>query len=236
MTRALILEDFGPVGHGRDAISDAVPAPKAQAPVDGGPVALTARTAALEDAADAGPEGADLEAFEQGYRSGWDDCIANEQEERRRIGADLAKALSEAALMAEAVRAEMLSGLAPLLEQIARQLLPAMAADAILPQLCEEVDQIARTHVETHLEILASPAACPAIERLLSGGPVTDLAVTPEPAFADGQVVLRFAGQRREIDLSGAVVRMSEAIRAFSSDASRGSVFQSAPEREAGAA
>ncbi len=42
-----------------------------------------------------------------------------------------------------------------------------------------------------------------------------DLRLTPEPAFADGRVALRFAGEAREIDLSAMVDAMATAIRDF---------------------
>ncbi|KPQ17988.1 MAG: flagellar assembly protein FliH [Rhodobacteraceae bacterium HLUCCO18] len=200
MMRALILEDFaqpetgptpGPAPH--FAVPDAPPPEGVQ-----------------QEAETVG-----LDAFDQGYRSGWDDCIANETEERRRIGADLGAALSEIALTAETVRRELLASIAPVLEGIAGQLLPRMAAEAVAPILVEEIRTIVAGQDPLGLKVLASPQKCTSIEALIEAS--TELAVTvvPEPAYAEGQVSIRFADQRRDIDLSEAAARMAELIRAF---------------------
>ena len=42
-----------------------------------------------------------------------------------------------------------------------------------------------------------------------------DIDLRAEPAYAEGQVSIRFGTERRDIDLSDAANRMAEAIRAF---------------------
>lgn len=204
MIRALRLDDF-------DMPTDDGAAPDVSAtPGDG-----TLPPSASEPVHEADLHGASLDAFEQGYRNGWDDCIANETEERRRVGADLAKALAEVSALAEEIRADLLSDLAPLFEQIAGQLLPALEAEALAPVLREELARIAASCTTTDLRIVAAPASRPVIENLLADMEGIEAEITAEPAYADGQVSLRFSGQRRDVDLSEAVRQMSETIRAF---------------------
>jgi flagellar assembly protein FliH len=197
MTRALQLEDFGSPGGtwSHDVEFDAPAAPEALP--------------------ETGLEGGNLDAFEQGYRSGWDDCTANEVEERRRVGADLATALAEVSLTLDAAREEMMSALRPLFEEIVSQLLPAIAAEAVTPLVVEELRRIAEERCTTRVELLASPATCPVIENLVDATPELEVSVVPEPALAEGQVSLRFEEQRRDIDLSQAAAQMAEAIRDF---------------------
>jgi flagellar assembly protein FliH len=201
MIRALRLDDFS------------------VEPDAGLPLAATAPPEPVAPAPDPLPEadlhGESLDAFEQGYRSGWDDCIANETEERRRVAADLAKALKEISATAEQIRAELLRDLSPLFEQIVAQLLPALEAEALAPVLREELVRIAASRMATDLRIVAAPASRPVIEHLLSEVELPDTEIVTEPAYAEGQVSLRFAGQRRDVDLSEAVRQMSETMRAF---------------------
>jgi flagellar assembly protein FliH len=201
MTRALHLEEFGSAEEG-DPVRVQSPPPPPTDPVtdDGG-----------------------LAAFEQGYRSGWDDCIANEQEERRRIGAGLAAALGEVSATAETVRAELLAALVPVFDQIAERFLPALAAEALIPLVMGELQAIAAAACDADVELLAAPEVCPTIEALARGVPGLDLRVVPEPAFADGQASLRFAGKRRDIDLSEAAASMAEAFRDFTGQWAQGS-------------
>lgn len=158
-------------------------------------------------------EGGNLDAFEQGYRSGWDDCIANEQEERRRIGAGLEAAIKAIATDSEEIRQDLLLTLSPLLEQIATQLLPAAAAEAVAPRVVEELLRIAEGRATKRVELLAAPDTCPIIESLADGVEGLEIDIIPEPAMAAEQVSLRFTGQRRDIDLSDAVARMADALR-----------------------
>jgi hypothetical protein len=63
--------------------------------------------------------------------------------------------------------------------------------------------------------LFASPAAMPALSRLIEMQEGLEIELRAEPAFAEGQVSLRFGAERRDIDLSDAARRMAEAIRAF---------------------
>ena len=199
MTRALQLEDFERPGTDL-SFGTMTEAPPVQA----------------EQMPEAELEGGNLDAFEQGYRSGWDDCTANEIEERRRVGADLAAALAEVVMTLDAARDEMMSSLQPVFEQIASQLLPAIVAEAVTPVLVEELRRIAEERCARKVELLASPATCPVIENLVAATPDLTISVIPEATMAEGQVTLRFEEQRRDIDLSAAAEQMAEAIRSFS--------------------
>lgn len=188
----LQLEDFGKAPAGPPAVAPAPLAPLA---------------------AEGQLEGGNLDAFEQGYRSGWDDCIANEQEERRRIGAGLEAAIKAIAADSDEIRQDMMLTLSPLLEQIATQLLPKVAAEAVAPRVVEELLRIAEARITKRVELLAAPDTCPIIENLADGIDGLEIDIIPEPAMAAEQVSLRFTGQRRDIDLSEAVTRMVEALR-----------------------
>jgi flagellar assembly protein FliH len=197
MTRALQLEDFGAPGGSTS------------------PEATPAAPPAPEPLPETGLEGGNLDAFEQGYRSGWDDCTANEVEERRRVGADLATALAEISLTLDAARDEMLGALQPLFEQIVAQLLPAIVAEAVTPLVADELRRIAEERCTARVELLAAPETCPVIEKLVDATPDLEVSVMPETTLAEGQVSLRFADQSRDIDLSRAAAQMAEAIRSF---------------------
>ncbi|MEE4208699.1 MAG: hypothetical protein V2I43_05485 [Parvularcula sp.] len=197
MTRALQLEDFG-TADGHEPFAPAMAAPDAP-----------------ESLPETALEGGNLDAFEQGYRSGWDDCTANEVEERRRVGADLATALAEVSLTLDAARDEMLTALQPLFEQIASQLLPAIVSEAVAPAVVYELRRVAEEQCSGVVQLFASPATCPVIEKLVDATPDLSISVIPEPTLAEGQVSLQFEDKRRDIDLSTAAAQMAEAIRSF---------------------
>ena len=190
MIRALALEDFASLNPA------AAPPPAASAP--------------RPDAAEAA-----LAAFDEGYRNGWDDCAAAEAEAHRRIGADLAANLQDLSLTYAEARQDVLTALGPLFEDMAAQLLPSLAAEAVAPTVIAELRAIATGAAEARPVLIAAPAALPALERLIAGHDGLDVDLRAEPAFAEGQVSLRFGSERRDIDLSEAARRMADAIRSF---------------------
>lgn len=189
MTRALRLEDFTPAGAEGPAVPPPVPVTEA-------------------------PD-ATLAAFEEGYRNGWDDCARAEAEAHRRIGADLAAALQDVALTYAEARQDVLTALGPLFEDIAGQLLPRLATEAVAPAVIAELRAAAAEATGTRPVLIAAPTALAALERLIAADSALDIDLRAEPAFAEGQVSIRYAGERRDIDLGDAAARMAEAIRNF---------------------
>jgi len=193
MIRALTLEDFA---HA-DLAPNNAPAPPEQ-------------TAANPDPADD-----TMAAFDEGYRSGWEDCAKAEAEGHRKISADLAANLQDLSLSYAEARSDVLTALGPLFEEMAAQLLPTLAAEAVAPAVIAELRAAAESASHGHAVLFASPAAMPALSRLIEMQEGLEIELRAEPAFAEGQVSLRFGAERRDIDLSDAARRMAEAIRAF---------------------
>jgi hypothetical protein len=193
MIRALTLEDFTRL---TTTPPEAVPAPQ-ETPT--GP--------------DAGDE--TMAAFDEGYRSGWEDCAKAEAESQRRIGADLAANLKELSLSFAQARADVLTALGPLFEDMAAQLLPRLAAEAIAPAVIAELRAAADSATQAKAVLFAAPAALPALVQLVEMQDGLEIELRAEPAYAEGQVSLRFGSERRDVDLSDAARRMAEAIRAF---------------------
>lgn len=203
MTRALRLENFTPAGFETAAAPAAQPAPEA-------------------------PEAA-LAAFDEGYRNGWDDCARAEAEAHRRIGADLAAALQDVVLTYAEARQDVLTALGPLFEDIAGQLLPRLAAEAVAPVVIAELRAAASEATGGRPVLIAAPAALAALERLIDADPALDIDLHAEPAFAEGQVSIRYVGQRRDIDLADAAARMADAIRSFVAHEGAGTPLRPVP-------
>jgi len=156
-----------------------------------------------------------LDVYETGYKCGWDDASAARDAEEGRLAADLSRSIQEMRFTYEEARAEVLGGLAPLLDGIVGRLLPAIAAEAVAPLVAEELDTAIGNLGHGRCEILAAPSSCPALERLADRHVEAEIVVRPEPAYAEGHVTLRFADEQREIDLDAAAARIGAAIREF---------------------
>jgi len=187
MIRAISLEDFGDTSPG-----PALPA--------------ASQATASQDT---------MGAYDEGYKSGWEDCAKAEAETNRQIGADLATNLREITWTHESARQSILDSLTPLFEQIVSQLLPRLAAEAIAPRVSAELRDLADTTSVAEVELTVAPASQSALETLLEQQHDLNIILRTEPAFAEGQVSVRMSGQRRDIDLSDTTERIAEAIRDF---------------------
>ncbi|QBY02229.1 hypothetical protein E2K80_17015 [Rhodophyticola sp. CCM32] len=160
-----------------------------------------------------------VEAFETGYRDGWEDCVAAEQQSKARIGADLGQTLANLSFTYLEARTDVLTGLQVLLDGIVDRLLPAIAAASVGPMVRAELTAILDRVPDGKCDLIAAPAACPGLETLLSDEIAIDVSVVPEPAYSEGHVTLRFGAELREIDLDTATEQIAGAIRDFASDA-----------------
>lgn len=167
------------------------------------------------------PEIDALDAYDNGYKSGWADCATAEAEERRGVSVDLAKNLADATLTYETARRDVLAALGPFFEDIVSALLPRLAAEAVLPCVLAELGELAGDMTQVGIELHAAPSTCPTLERLAENEGIEGLVVHPEPAFAEGQVSLRLGSERRDIDMASAVDRIAGAISAFQAQSAK---------------
>lgn len=158
---------------------------------------------------------ASLAAYENGYRNGWDDCARAAADEQRQIGTDLAASLNDLTQSHANARRDVLASLGPLFDDIATQLLPRLAAEAVAPVLIAELRSVAQAASDARIIMMAAPAAVPALERLITDYIALPIDLRAEPAFADGQISIRFGTEQRDINLSEAASQMAEAIRGF---------------------
>ena len=156
-----------------------------------------------------------LNAYEGGYKSGWDDATAEREKSDQLIAADLERNLQDISFTYSEARSEVLNGFGGLIESILTSFLPAVAAEAVVPLVNAELETLLRNLGDQRCELLASVRTAAQLDWLISRHLEADLHIIPEPAFADGRVSLRFGGEEREVDMSGMVETMTAAIRDF---------------------
>jgi flagellar biosynthesis/type III secretory pathway protein FliH len=179
-------------------------------------VPAAADTAApQEPAADAEAREAErLAAYENGYRSGWDDCLAAEQDALRRVGAELARNLSDLGFTYHEARAQLLAETEALLDAVFRTVLSRAAGPAVARRLVDDVSELAASALDLPVEIVVAPADAGTVRALLPGATTFPLSLVEEPALAEGQAYLRFGHTERVYDMNQLSQRLCEAITA----------------------
>ena len=173
----------------------------------------TAAPAAPETSVpDATREAERLSAYESGYRSGWDDCLAAEQENSRRVGAELARNLADLGFTYHEARAQLLAETEALIAAFFRTVWPRLAASALAGRLIDDVAELAGKALDVPLEIMVSPADAPTVRALLTENATFPLDIFEEEALAEGQAHLRFGRIERVYDMTGLADRLCEVI------------------------
>lgn len=156
-----------------------------------------------------------LAAWEQGYRAGWDDAIAAQSEDRRRIGAELERSLQGLAFTYQEARAHVLAGLEPLLTGMVGRLLPETARETLAPLVLEHLMPVAGELADQPVHLVLNPAARPAVEALVTAATGLPLRIVEEPSLGEGQAHLRLGAAEARVDLSRATAEIAAAVRAF---------------------
>lgn len=156
-----------------------------------------------------------LEAFEQGYKAGWDDAAAAQSEEQSRVAADFARNLQELSFTYHQARGKILGSLEPLLKEMVSKVLPKLASDNLSQIIVDEVLAVSQTQTEAGIQIVISPSNRPALERLLDTQDSLDVTIIDEPSMAEGQAYLRFAQTENQIDLESVLSGFSQSVDGF---------------------
>ncbi len=172
-----------------------------------------------QDAIPAPVAGADqesrLEAYEQGYRAGWEDAAAAHAEDQRRIRVDLARSLQALGFTYQEARAHVLKSLAPLMQDMVGKLLPEMAREALAPTVLETLMPLAEQLADEPVTLVVNANDRKAIEELLEQATGLPVTIVEEATLSEGQAFLRLGLQEVHIDLARATAEIAAAVRGF---------------------
>jgi flagellar assembly protein FliH len=168
---------------------------------------ITLSTGSLEDQR--------LEAFEKGYKAGWDDSVKASAEDLRTVSVDLAQNLQDLSFTYEEAYSAALMGLKPLIEQIVSTLLPGAMQQALGAQVVDQLCDIARDQPRPQVDLVCSPGTAPALGGLLDVCPDVSVSIIENPDLSDGQVSLRFDAEERDIDLGAILEQIRTAVAGF---------------------
>ncbi len=157
-----------------------------------------------------------LEAYEAGYKSGWEDADTERTNTSKVIAVGLERNLADISFTYQEARAEVLNGLGNLLEAMTAALLPALAAEALAPLLQQELSNLADQLNDVTCLLVANENGAQQLQWLVDTYLEADLRISIEPAYPDGRVTLKFKDESRDIDLSRMVEQITAAVRDFS--------------------
>ncbi len=173
----------------------------------------------IETISEPGLSGAEVEAirteaYEGGYKSGWDDAVKSAEAERKAISEELARNLRDIGFTYFEAREEILGGLRAFLEDLLDTLFPTLLSETLCAGVAEELADLAEPLMAGELSILVSPDDAEAVRTLLPLQGISDLEIVEEAALPPGLAHLKTATREVNIDAERIVSRLREALAA----------------------
>jgi flagellar assembly protein FliH len=156
-----------------------------------------------------------LEAFDRGFKAGWDDAVKARSDEATQISTDLASNLRDLSFTFLEARADMLGALGPLIEDIVAKVLPVISADTLGPQLRDIILEQVQTGIATEITLAVCPDDQDKVTGILSDHPDLQVTLRSDPTLCAGQVFVRFADREQEINLDETLSQVRDAIKTF---------------------
>lgn len=167
-----------------------------------------------------------LEAFDKGYRAGWDDAIKAKSEEGNAVSDGILRALQNMSFTYHEVHAQVFSNLGPLFDEILQKTLPRVALDSLGAHIADQLAALACDVGTVQIEIAVAPGASGQVVLLVNGTssslPIT---VVESPDVPDGRADLRLGRKEFTVDLNAVTEQIAEAVHAVLYDSAETSAY-----------
>lgn len=159
-----------------------------------------------------------LEAFENGYKAGWDDAVKAQTEDQSSISSGLGQQLQDLSFTYHEAYGQMLNAMTPLLEDMVNKVLPGLAREVLGHQVVDLLRQAASDIGSVAVEVAVAPANMSSVAPLLEvdfGFPVR---LVEDDSLSEEQADIRFGESEKQIDLGGLLASVTEAVEGFTHD------------------
>ena len=154
-------------------------------------------------------------AFEQGYAAGWDDAIAARDTEETRLRQAMLSNLSDLSFSYHEAHAHVLSAIRPLLLDMVRKVLPAIANETLGPMIVDLIMPTVRGLADAPVTITVCPASRAEVESVLAANLSFPVTVLDDAELTPGQAFLRLGETETRLDLDGVVAAIAGVVGAF---------------------
>ena len=166
-------------------------------------------------------EGQKLEAFEKGYRAGWDDAVKAQSDDRTRISSAFGQHLQDLSFTYHEAYTQVMNAVTPLLDEMVRSLLPEMARQTLGHHIVQQLQAMSLEIGRMDVVIAVHPNRVEAVKPLLEQDFGFPICLTPDDSLAEEQADIRFGATERQIDLSDLATSLAEAVAGFAHDNQR---------------
>ncbi|HEY9039541.1 MAG TPA: flagellar biosynthesis protein [Roseovarius sp.] len=159
-----------------------------------------------------------LEAFENGYKAGWEDAVKAAEDDTNRISTDFAANLQDMSFTIQEAQSSLLVALRPLLTSMVNSVLPSLARQTLGARVLETLGEIAHTAASGPIGIVTAPQNISALQKIIDEQEISNVQITAEPSLGDGQVHIRAGNAEQEIDLDAVLAQIDATLTGFFED------------------
>ena len=159
-------------------------------------------------------ETARLEAYEEGYKAGWDDAIGANTSESLQLSADLAQNLRDMAFTYQEAVAHVTGALNGVFEGMLGHFLPDVAKMALAPKVQAVIADLPLNADTMPLVIAVAGENLRVMEKVAGQADVDQVEVIEDPDLTTGQVSLRFGTQEVALDFDALLHELRAALDA----------------------
>jgi len=156
-----------------------------------------------------------MAVYEQGYKAGWDDATQSEAQDQSRIGAEFARSLQDLSFTFHEARAHVIQTMEPLLNELIEKFLPDLVCETLGLKILEELRPLIEDGTDNPVQLVVAPTSRAALQKQFDQTDISGIQLTEEPSLAEGQAYLRVGRIERQIDMTGALDQISDAIRSL---------------------
>lgn len=180
-----------------------------------GPMAETFSSGSDPSAPPSEVDEARLEAFEAGYKAGWDDATTAQEGEDAQARDAIQRNLQDMAFTYHEARNHVLRALAPLLADVSARLLPEMARASLPHVVAEALGPYADLVADAPVKVQIHPDTRDEVEGLVGRNPRLPLQFIDDVTLTPGKVHLSLGTTETRVDLDAALATIRTAIDDF---------------------
>ena len=165
-------------------------------------------------------EAARVAGYEEGYRLGWDDAVAEERKRRGHIDAEFERCIQDLGFTYHEAVDQVRTELTGFLSEMTDALFPSTIPDLLREAFRSEAVTLAEGLLNPSIKLLASENVIAQLQEMMPEVDI-DVSVETEPSLGPHQAYLTLAGQERVIDFQPLVDALREQLSAAGQDAKK---------------
>lgn len=156
-----------------------------------------------------------LEAFEEGYSSGWEDALKAHENGKALLSTALSTCLEQATLAKQDAFDQFIASAEGLIEGIVKQVLPEMSQSVLGGHLRDILSKSLTTSIDQPIVLSVSPEDYDTLVRISEDWLPDTALLKADPSLKAGQADLSLAGSEAHVDLATVTQEVNKAVEAF---------------------